>query len=238
MRLCPPRRRLCSGWSRSCGCCSRKQSHVLKASAQIPPSFRATLTGVRSAADSLVRLLVPSSPPPAAAAAANADATADADAARTGAAPAGAARATRPGLRGDAAILNLYWEGVRGGCKPLERGGHVPPHTACFSHPCLLSVFPSLLLLRASKCLLLALPPSSYSLSDTRTHLSLLSQDMLSGHRDDAETDLTLPIVSISLGCPGIFLIVRRAPLSSAAVGKQTACSSAIRGRKLHRTHV
>lgn len=31
--------------------------------------------------------------------------------------------------------------------------------------------------------------------------------DMLCGHQDDAERDLTKPLISISLGCPGIFLM-------------------------------
>jgi hypothetical protein len=31
--------------------------------------------------------------------------------------------------------------------------------------------------------------------------------DHLSGHRDDVEPDLEQPIVSVSLGCPGIFLL-------------------------------
>lgn len=56
----------------------------------------------------------------------------------------GAGAASRPGLRGEAAILNFYWEG-----------------------------------------------------------------DTLGGHRDDAERDLSLPIVSLSVGCAGVFLLVR-----------------------------
>lgn len=44
------------------------------------------------------------------------------------------------------------------------------------------------------------------------TRCACPSQDMLSGHRDDAEHDLSLPIVSLSLGCPGIFLLARPFP--------------------------
>ena len=33
------------------------------------------------------------------------------------------------------------------------------------------------------------------------------SKDTLGGHKDDAEADLDQPLVSLSLGCPAVFLL-------------------------------